>query len=186
MSQQVFLVAVLGVVAAARSRRVDFTRVNIHTVLSLLRETDLERDQIVGDVMRRVFGQSFLFGAVFVQSGHEIGQRARHAELALQLAAGEDQRVLVSDGHQSEESSGFHRSPFTAGAVGQRHHHRLQVGADDFELANTLELHRLARQVFSGRDGVGEDVEEESSTARGVHSESHDVADDRLFHHSIQ
>lgn len=68
--------------------------VHVQTVLAFLREPDQERDEIVHDRVRHVLGQPLLVHAVFVQRGHEVGQRLRHAELEFQLATGEHQRVL--------------------------------------------------------------------------------------------
>ena len=174
VSEQVFLALL------AAGRRADLARVHVHAVLALFGEGDVEGDQIVADVVRRVLGQLLLFGAVLVQRGHEVGQRARHAELDLEFAAGEDERVLVRDRHQTEEARRLHRAPLAAGAVRQRHHHRLQVLAHDLELADALELHRLAGQVLARRHRVGEDVQQERSAARRVHSEGHHVTHHRL------
>lgn len=180
MSQQVLLVALLGVVAAAVSHRIDFARVNVHAVLALLGETDFESDQIARHVVRGVFGQPLLFRSVFVESRHKVGQRSGHAELAFQLTAGKDQGVLMGDGHQAEETRRLHRPPLTAGAVRQGHHDRLKVLANNFELANALEFHGLARQVLARRHRIGEYVQQEGTTARGVDSERDHISHNRL------
>lgn len=58
------------------------------------------------------------------------------------------------------------------------------------ELADALELHRLAREVFPGGDRVREDVQQERTAARRVDPERDHVAHHRLFraegeHHNI-
>lgn len=81
------------VLNGGRCRR--FPRVDVQTVLTLLREADGEDDDVVvGDAMRHVLGQPFLLDAVLVQSRHEVRQRSRHAKLYLQLPSGEHQRFL--------------------------------------------------------------------------------------------
>ena len=55
MSQQMFLITLFSVVATAGSHRIDLTRVNVHAVLTLFGETDLESDQVIGHEMRGVF-----------------------------------------------------------------------------------------------------------------------------------
>lgn len=184
MGEEVLLVALLRIVPAARSRRVHLPRVDVHPVLALLREGDVERDQVSAHVVRRVLGQPLLLRAVLVQGRHKVRQWAGHAELDLQLPSGEDEGVLVGDGHQAEQPGGLHRSPFTAGAVRQGHHDRLKILADDLELADALELHRLTGEVLPRCHCVREDVQEESSAARGVDSEGHHVAHHGLGSHS--
>ena len=55
---------------------------------------------------------------------------------------------LVCEGDEPEEPGGLGGPPLPGGAVGQGHHHRLQVRAHDLELAHGFELHRLTRQVL--------------------------------------
>ena len=86
----------------------------------------------------------------------------------------------MGERNEAEETRGLGRSPFAGGTVGQRHHHRLQVRADDLELADRFELHGLAGEILLGRDGVGKNVEEELGGAGGVHPERHRVPHHRL------
>lgn len=69
--------------------------VHIQTVLALLREGNAESHEVTAHVVRHVARQLFLLDAVFVQGGHEVGERPRHAELQLELAPCEHQGVLV-------------------------------------------------------------------------------------------
>ena len=71
-------------------------------------------------------------------------------------------------------------TPFTAGTVWQRYHNGLQVVTDDFEFANTLELHGFACQIFLRCDCVGENVQKEGATARGVYPERNDITNHGL------
>lgn len=48
------------------------------------------------------------------------------------------------------------------------------------ELANALELHGFPCEVLSRRDGVREDVQQEGTAARRVHTERNYVSDHRL------
>ena len=147
-----------------RGRRVGrrhLPRVDVQAVLALLGERQAEGDDVVRHAVAHVLVQPLLLGAVLVQRGHEVRERPRHAELDLQVARGEDQGVLVGDGLQAEEPGGLGRAPLAAGAVRQGHHDRLEVLAHDLELADALELHGLAREVLPGRDGVGEDVQQQ-------------------------
>lgn len=86
----------------------------------------------------------------------------------------------MRDGHEAEEPRGLGRAPLAARAVGQRHHHRLQLLAGDLELADALELHRLAGEILLGRHSVREHVQEEGARAGRVHTEGHQVAHNRL------
>ena len=86
----------------------------------------------------------------------------------------------MSDRDEPEEPGGLDGAPFSAGAVRQRHHDRLEVLAHDLELAHALELHRLARQVLLRRHRVGEDVEQHGAAAGRVHAERDHVAHHRL------
>lgn len=54
------------------------------------------------------------------------------------------------------------------------------------ELADRLELHRLARQVLLRCHGVGENVEQEGAGARSVHSERNDIPYHRLHDESFE
>ena len=81
---------------------------------------------------------------------------------------------------EAKKAGGLGRSPLAGGAVRQRHHHRLQVRADDLELADGLELHGLAGEILLRRDGVGKNVEEELAGAGRVHAEGDSVAHHRL------
>ena len=65
MSEQVLLVLLTRGGA-------DLARVDIHSVLALFRESDVEGDHIIADVMGRIFGQLLLLSTVLVQSGHEV------------------------------------------------------------------------------------------------------------------
>lgn len=87
---------------------------------------------------------------------------------------------LVRDGHQSKKPGRFGWPPLSASAVRQRYHHRLKLVTRYFKFAHRFELHGLSGKVLLWRDGVGEDVQKETSTARRVHPESHDVA-----HHTL-
>lgn len=136
-----------------------FARVDVHSVLALFGKTDIKSYQIIADVMRRIFGQPFLFGSIFVQCGHEISEWSGHSELHFQLTTGEHERVLMGDCDQAEQAGRFHGPPFTTCAVWQRHHHCLQIFAVNFKLAHAFKLHRLARQVLARSHGVGEDVQ---------------------------
>lgn len=133
-------------------------RVDVQAVLALLGEAQRERHDVVGDPVAHVLAEALFLGAVLVQRGHEVGERPRHVELQLEVAAGEHQRVLVRDGLEAEEARGLGGAPLARGAVRQRHHHRLQVLAHDLELAHALELHGLSGEVLARGDGVGEDV----------------------------
>lgn len=74
-----------------------FPGVNVQAVLALLGKADRESHHVVvGDRVRDVFGEAFLLDAVLVQRRHEVGQRSRHPELDLQLAASEHQGLLRS------------------------------------------------------------------------------------------
>lgn len=115
-----------------------------------------------------------------MQRRHEVGKLSRHAELYFEFPSGEDERVLVRDGDEAEESGGFRRAPFAACAVRKGHHYGLELFAADLEFADALEFHRLAREVFFRGDCVGEDVEEEGAGAGGVDSERYRVADHGL------
>jgi hypothetical protein len=55
-----------------------------------------------------------------------------------------DESFLVSYGNEPEQPGGLDRAPLSARAIRQRHHDRLQVVANDLELAHALELHRFA------------------------------------------
>lgn len=59
------------------------------TLLTFLRESDIERHYIIRDVLLHVFGQPLLLDAIFVQCRHEVRQGAGHAELYLELATRE-------------------------------------------------------------------------------------------------
>jgi hypothetical protein len=86
----------------------------------------------------------------------------------------------MGQGDEAKKAGGLGRSPLPGGAVRQRHHHRLQVRADDLELADGLELHGLAGEILLRRDGVGKNVEEELAGAGRVHAEGYGVAHHRL------
>lgn len=80
---------------AVVDRAADFARVDVEAVLPFLGETEnrkivkqfnnfepdctsllyVERDDVVDDIVLYVFGQFLLFEPVFVQSGHEVGER---------------------------------------------------------------------------------------------------------------
>jgi hypothetical protein len=55
-----------------------------------------------------------------------------------------DESFLVSNGNEAEQPGGLDRAPLSACTIRQRHHDRLQVVANDLELAHALELHRFA------------------------------------------
>ena len=115
-----------------------------------------------------------------MKGGHKVGERPRHLELYLDGLGGEDQGVLVREWNEPEKPGGLGRAPLPGGTVGQGNHHCLQLGADNLEFADGLELHGLAGKVLLWGDRVGEDVEEELGGAGGVHSERHSVAHHRL------
>ena len=71
-------------------------------------------------------------------------------------------------------------TPFTAGTVWQRYHNGLQVVTDDFEFANALELHGFACQIFLRCDCVGENVQKEGATTRGVYPKRYDITNHGL------
>lgn len=54
----------------------------------------VKRDNVVDDIVLYVFGQFLLFEPVFVQSGHEVGERPWHSELRFENAPGKNQRLL--------------------------------------------------------------------------------------------
>ena len=97
------------------------------------------------------------------------------------MGPGENKSFFVSDRDEPEEPGGLDGAPFSAGAVRQRHHDRLQILAHDLELANALKLHRLAGQVLLRRDRVGEDVEKHRPTARSMNSEG-----DHIVHNGLE
>ena len=66
------------------------------------------------------------------------------------------------------------------GAVRQRHHHRLQLLAKDLELADGLEFHGLAGQVFLRGHCVGENVQQQVAATGGVDTESYHISHHRL------
>ena len=82
--------------------------------------------------------------------------------------------------YETEEAGGLGGPPLAGGAVRQRHHHRLQVRADDLELADRLELHGLTGEVLLRRDRVGKDVEQQVAGAGRVHAERNRVIYHRL------
>ena len=82
---------------------------------------------------------------------------------------------------QTEEPGGLGWSPLSRGAVWQGDHHGLQVLAHDLELADGLELHGLPSQVFLGRHGVGEDVQQQGGGTRSVDTEG-----DCVTHHGLK
>ena len=134
-------------------------RVDVHPVLALLGEGDGQRHNVPAHPLTHVLGQLFLLQPVLVEGGHKVCERPRHLELDLQRLRGKDERVLVGEGNEAEKPGGFGRAPLAGRAVGQRHHHRLQVGAHNLELAHRLELHGLPCKIFLGRDGVCKDVQ---------------------------
>ena len=86
----------------------------------------------------------------------------------------------MRDGHEAKQSRGFGGSPLAARAVGQRHHHRLQLLAGNLEFADALELHGLAGEILLGCNSVREDIEKEGAGTRRVDTESNQVTDHRL------
>ncbi len=92
----------------------------------------------------------------------------------------ENKSLVMGHWHQPEQPSCLDRSPLAASAVGQGHHDRLQVIADDFKFANTLELHRLPRQVLLRCHCVGKYVEEHGTAAGCVDPEGHHIVHNRL------
>ena len=82
--------------------------------------------------------------------------------------------------YETEEAGGLGGPPLAGGAVRQRHHHRLQVRADDLELADRLELHGLTGEVLLRRDRVGKDVEQQVAGAGRVYTERNRVIYHRL------
>jgi hypothetical protein len=52
----------------------------------------------------------------------------------------------------------------------------------NLEFADALEFHGFTGEVLARRHRVGEDVQQERSAARRVHSERHHVAHHRLSH----
>jgi len=50
----------------------DFSRINVHTILSLFGEDHGQSDEISLDSMTDIFTQFFLFSPILMQSGHEI------------------------------------------------------------------------------------------------------------------
>ena len=181
MGQQVLLTGVGPRGPACRGgRRGHLPGVDVHAVLALLGEADGQGHNVAHRLLAHKLGQLLLLQPVLVQRGHEVGEGAGHLELDLEALAGKDERVLVGERYEAEEAGGLGRSPLPGGAVRQRHHHRLQVRADDLELADRLELHRLAGEILLRRDGVGEDVEKELAGAGRVHAKGHGVAHHRL------
>jgi len=73
--QKVFLPVVAVGVGAVHLPRVD-----VHPVLAVLREGDVQRDEVVADTMRDVLAQLLLLHAVLVQRCHEIRQRSSHSK----------------------------------------------------------------------------------------------------------
>ena len=143
-------------------RGLDFPRVDIHPVLPLLREGDVQGDEVLvvrGKTVADILAQPFLLQPILVEGGHKVCQGSSHPEGNVQLASGEDQSLGMGDGHQAEEPSGLGRAPLARGTVGKGHHDSLQVLAQDLELTHALELHRLSGQVLLRRHGVGEDVQ---------------------------
>jgi len=161
-------------------------RVHVQTVLALLRETDQERYEVVHNRVRYVFGQTFLFHAIFVQRGHEVRQRLRHPELDFEFPARKYQRVLMRYGYEAEQSRRFRRTPLAARAVRQRHHDGLQLFADDLELAHALEFHRFSGQILFGRHRIGEYVQQERAAVGRVYAKRHDVSQHRLHDETLQ
>lgn len=94
VGEPVLVLVMVVVTVLVRLVRRYLARVYVQTVLTLFRESNQERDEIVHDRVRYVFGQPFLFHAVLVQRGHEIRQRLRHPELNFQLSAGKHQWIL--------------------------------------------------------------------------------------------
>lgn len=66
MRQQMFFAG--GIVNSTH-----FSRINVQPVLTLLRETDVEGNYILRNVVRHKFRQSLLLHSIFMQRRHEIG-----------------------------------------------------------------------------------------------------------------
>ena len=75
MRQQVLLPVVAVGVGAVHLPRVD-----VHPVLTVFWEGDVERDEVVADAMRDVLAQLLLLDAVLVQRRHEVRQRSGHSK----------------------------------------------------------------------------------------------------------
>ena len=179
--EEVFLAVLLRAAPVPRpAAPADLPRVDVHPVLALLREGHGQRDDVPADLLRDVLAQLLLLHPVLVEGGHEVRQGPGHAEGDVELLAGEDEGVRVGLGHEAEEPVGLGRAPLPGGAVGERDHDGVEVLAADLELADRLELHRLAGEVLLRRDRVGEDVEEERAGAGRVHAERHEVVHDGL------
>ena len=153
MCQQVLLIAV------DLHGGVDLPGVDVHPVLTLLGEGHGQRHNVTRDFVTHVLGQLLLVHSVFVQSRHKVRERSRHLELNLQSLRGEDKSILMGQRDQTKQSRGLGRSPLPRGAVRERHHHRLQILADNLEFTHGLEFHRLPGEVLLWRHGVSEDVQ---------------------------
>lgn len=69
-------------------------RAAIKFPISHLYSLNDERDNVVQCAVSHILGQLLLLDAVLVERGHKISEGARHAELEVQAASGEDKRIL--------------------------------------------------------------------------------------------
>lgn len=180
MSEQMLFILVIRMRRAAIGAG-NLTGVDVHSVLSFFGEDHGQNDLITLDPLTHIFTQFLLFSSIFVESGHKISEWPGHLENDVNVApVGKNQCVLVRNWVQAEQPRGLGWTPFAAGAIGQRNHDRLQIFADDLELAHTFKLHGLSGQILLRRDCVCEYVQQQGPGTGRMNPEGHYVADHGL------